>query len=743
MNSPEARQWKLGSPAGRRLRAAILILLLVATRNLFADDSFAWIGKSPCPLARFEAVGGAAAGRLYQFSGYYTLGQYIKATAECDAFDPATNSWQRLADIPQPISHCGQVVDDQNVSDQIFWLAGGFLGDHPGPSTNQVWKYSIKNDTWAAGPPLPDERGGGALTRLNRELHYFGGVIRHTGVYLQDYGTHWVLDLDNMGGGWRTTTTGGQTLAPMPNPRNHMGGVELNGKLYAIGGQHLGNEDTPQSEVDVYDPGTNSWTQAAPMPRPIGHITANVFVRNAKIVITTGKMANGVLLANVIEYDPVTNTWSELSALPDARQSPVSGLVGNQIVVTCGSNSKVKAQTWVSTPIGLLPAPWQDQDIGSVGAAGGASTPDYASSYSVQGSGTGVAGNADSFHYLYQPLNGSGQIVVRVATQQNTGASAQAGLMIRETLDPASKHAAMLITPGNGILFQRRTASGGATSQTVLSGVAAPYWLKLVRSGNTLTGYQSSGGTWIRLASSTVSMGINVFVGLAVASGSDAAISQADFDNLNLGPKADAGPDQSIVLPGTATLTKTTTDDGLPAGTLTYSWRKISGSGTVAFTGTSTSDTIATFSSPGAYVLRLTTSDSGLSATDDVTITANGQSTPTPTPTVTPTPTATPPPGSTVATPKFSLPAGTYPAPYRGTKSMTMSDTTAGSSLRYADDGTVPTATTGTLVSAATPTSTPSVTIELPIGSTTIKALAFKAGLADSAIKSSDYVISP
>lgn len=90
--------------------------------------------------------------------------------------------------------------------------------------------------------------------RLGRELHYFGGVIRKNGVYLQDYGTHWALDLDG-GTAWRTTTTTGDLLAPLPNPRNHMGGVALEGKIYAIGGQQLGEETYgAQDEVDVYDP---------------------------------------------------------------------------------------------------------------------------------------------------------------------------------------------------------------------------------------------------------------------------------------------------------------------------------------------------------------------------------------------------------------------------------------------------------------------------------------------------------
>src|SRR4029077_3573005 len=389
MKSPEiplkqSVRWML-RPSG----SAIAILLLFTSSNLLAGEPFAWIARTACPLQRFEAVGGAAAGKLYEFSGYYTLNSKgILATPECDAYDPVANTWQRLADIPQPISHCGQIADEDNPNQPVFWLAGGFLGDHPGPSTTEVWKYDINSNTWTSGPQLPDQRGAGALVKLGRELHYFGGVIRQNGVYMQDFGTHWAFNLDT-DTAWRITTTDGQILAPMPNPRNHIGGTVLNGKIYAVGGQHLGDQNTPQSEVDVYDPATNSWSQTAPMPRPISHVAANVFVRNNLMVVTSGRMANDVLVPNVIQYDPATNTWSELPPLPGGRQSPVSGLIGNQMVVTCGSYHVLKAQTWVTTPTGVLPAPWQDQDIGSGGLTGNASTTDYSSSFSVGGSGVG------------------------------------------------------------------------------------------------------------------------------------------------------------------------------------------------------------------------------------------------------------------------------------------------------------------------------------------------------------------
>src|SRR2546429_9024599 len=116
------------SPGHGRCLYVFGALLLASIGNLDAG-TFVWTTKAPCPLVRFEAVGGAAAGKLFQFGGYYTNTSKILATTECDAYDPATDRWSSLTSIPQAISHCGQVADVDDPTHPIFWLAGGFLGD--------------------------------------------------------------------------------------------------------------------------------------------------------------------------------------------------------------------------------------------------------------------------------------------------------------------------------------------------------------------------------------------------------------------------------------------------------------------------------------------------------------------------------------------------------------------------------------------------------------------------------------
>ena len=91
----------------------------------------------------------------------------------------------------------------------------------------------------------------------------------------------------------------------------------------------------------------------------------------------------------------------------------------------------------------------------------------------------------------------------------------------------------------------------------------------------------------------------------------------------NLPPTVNAGSDQTITLPADATLNASATDDGQPSSQLTTTWSKVSGPGNVTFGNASNTSTTATFTQPGAYVLRITADDSQLTSSDDINITVH------------------------------------------------------------------------------------------------------------------------
>ncbi len=103
-------------------------------------------------------------------------------------------------------------------------------------------------------------------------------------------------------------------------------------------------------------------------------------------------------------------------------------------------------------------------------------------------------------------------------------------------------------------------------------------------------------------------------------------------------------------------------------------------------------------------------------------------SSPTPTPSATP----TPPPGNQVATPVLNPPGCNL---YGVSQSVTVTCSTAGASIRYTTNGTIPSSTNGMLISSGG-----SFNVGVPLnGEKTVRAIAYKTGMADSTIAEETY----
>lgn len=180
------------------------------------------------------------------------------------------------------------------------------------------------------------------------------------------------------------------------------------------------------------------------------------------------------------------------------------------------------------------PYPWQSQNLGSVGVAGSVNFSNGV--FSVGGSGADIWGTTDAFRFVYLPVNGNCTVTARVLSVPNTDGWAKAGVMIRASLTANAANAFIAVSPGNGVTWQYRTSAGASTGNNATGALIAPYWVRLVRSGNTFTAYRSpDGATWTQQGSSqTISMGTTVYVGLAVTSHNNASLCTAAFDNVSL-----------------------------------------------------------------------------------------------------------------------------------------------------------------------------------------------------------------
>ncbi len=167
-------------------------------------------------------------------------------------------------------------------------------------------------------------------------------------------------------------------------------------------------------------------------------------------------------------------------------------------------------------------------------------TPDGAVTMSA--AGTDIFGTADEFRFAYKPLTGDVTIVARVDRIDDTDPWAKAGVMVRETLDPGARWAAVFATPGNGVRFQARAlAAGEATSDTSVAtpeqiALQVPVWIKLERSGSDFSCFYSTDGVaWTAMSwnPQAVSMSGTIYVGLAVTSHSPNVYTIAEYSNIS------------------------------------------------------------------------------------------------------------------------------------------------------------------------------------------------------------------
>lgn len=228
--------------------------------------------------------------------------------------------------------------------DGRLYFFGGYSQAGPFSTATQIYDPATGTVTTGANVPYTTYRGG-AATAPNGLIYVFGGStgtnvtyaydpvantftpkknmpvsIAEFGSTLGKDGKIYVFAITGASPPWTVAhtlvydpaTDEWTSAAPMPTPRQLAFAVTLNdGRIMVVGG-NTGSVNVNYSTVnEIYTPSTNTWTTAAPIPQNFDY-TQGGLRSDGRVIAGSGlSYPSGAQTSAMFVYDPVANSWAE------------------------------------------------------------------------------------------------------------------------------------------------------------------------------------------------------------------------------------------------------------------------------------------------------------------------------------------------------------------------------------------------------------------------------------------------
>lgn len=279
-------------------------LLLVCALLAACSGSSAWEQKNSMPTPRSETVAVPLNEKLYLPGG-------LGGTVKFEAYEVTRDAWESLAPLPADRHHLMAVAYGGKV--YVFGGDNDYWEMHA-----DAWVYNPAANEWKAIAPMPEPRYAGS------------GVV--SGDYIYAVGgngpSKLLLRYDPRRDRWAV-------LTPMRVRRDHLGAVVSDGKIVAIGGRNP--EDGELNSVEVYDIGTNTWSEGPALNTArAGH---GITVHQGRIVVMGGEVFRGGTrtLADTEVLASLTGRWQRGPDLPTGLHGLPAASTGDHLYLLGGS----------------------------------------------------------------------------------------------------------------------------------------------------------------------------------------------------------------------------------------------------------------------------------------------------------------------------------------------------------------------------------------------------------------------
>ena len=274
--------------------------------------------------ARHEAAFAEVGGKFYLLGG-----RGIKPVEE---YDPAMNTWQQLAPTPVEMHHFQALAFNGKIY-VIGALTGGYPGETPLPN---VYIFDPATNTWEKGAEIPAtrRRGSAGIVADKGKIYIVCGIQDgHRGDFVP-----WVDE-------WNPRTNQWRQLPDAPRPRDHFHAALHAGKIYAAGGRTTSQRtnhvfDLTIPEIDVYDLAKQRWA-TLPTKLPTQRGGSTTFVHRNRLIVAGGESGASDLAHPEVEaLNLKTLTWDSLSPLGRGRHGTQAILFKGAVYMAAGCGKR-------------------------------------------------------------------------------------------------------------------------------------------------------------------------------------------------------------------------------------------------------------------------------------------------------------------------------------------------------------------------------------------------------------------
>ncbi|MFQ5966467.1 MAG: Kelch repeat-containing protein [Acidimicrobiia bacterium] len=302
-----------GTPDEGTVTSAPVVTSVSPTTTAITQAEAGWVPRARMHIPRSEVPAAALDGLIYLPGGFAGRGGFEGVERTVEAYDPETDTWTFVADMPAPRHHLMAAA----LGGKLYAI-GGYESNF-GTVRDTVWAYEPSSDTWSEVAPLPRPVAAGTAVSLGDHLYVIGGVDVGTGIFR----------FDPAANTW-------DELAEMSEPREHVAAATAGSLIYVIGGRWFDFGERITSEV--FDPSTGSWSFLLELSIPRGGHAVAAF--QGQILAIGGELLGSRdALTEVEAFDIATSRWGPWPALPVGLHGVPAAVTDGDLYVLGGSKA--------------------------------------------------------------------------------------------------------------------------------------------------------------------------------------------------------------------------------------------------------------------------------------------------------------------------------------------------------------------------------------------------------------------